>query len=198
MAIVTLVSGGFDSTLMSLMARDGGAELFPLFVDYGQLAAKREWDACQLQHRTHRLPEPKRIVLADFGKVIPSGITNATMRINEDAFLPGRNFLLLLVGASHAYNVQADSVAIGLLNPQYHLFPDQTPEFISQVQASLRTALNRDISILTPLFGFGKADILRLASERGVIGTYSCHSGNETPCGKCISCLEIANAQKGR
>ena len=35
MGIVTLVSGGFDSTLMSLMAHEEGATLFPLFIDYG-------------------------------------------------------------------------------------------------------------------------------------------------------------------
>ena len=39
--IVTLVSGGFDSTLMSLMAQEEGIQLFPLFVDYGQLGLAR-------------------------------------------------------------------------------------------------------------------------------------------------------------
>ncbi len=43
MQIVTLVSGGVDSTLMSLMAQEEGVTLFPLFVDYGQLGAEREW-----------------------------------------------------------------------------------------------------------------------------------------------------------
>lgn len=33
MGIVTLVSGGIDSTLMSLMAHEEGIQLFPLFVE---------------------------------------------------------------------------------------------------------------------------------------------------------------------
>ena len=33
--IVTLVSGGIDSTLMSMMAQEEGIALFPLFIDYG-------------------------------------------------------------------------------------------------------------------------------------------------------------------
>jgi 7-cyano-7-deazaguanine synthase in queuosine biosynthesis len=47
MGIVTLVSGGYDSTLMSLMAHEEGILLHPLFVDYGQLGATKEWqDIC--------------------------------------------------------------------------------------------------------------------------------------------------------
>jgi hypothetical protein len=39
-----------------------------------------------------------------------------------EAFLPGRNLLLLLCGAAYAYSVQADSIAIGLLSPKDRLF----------------------------------------------------------------------------
>ena len=56
MGIVPLVSGGFDSTLMSLMAQEEGVALFPLFVDYGQLAASKEWAACQRFHEQFGLP----------------------------------------------------------------------------------------------------------------------------------------------
>ena len=94
MPIVTLVSGGLDSTLMSLMAQEEGIALFPLFVDYGQLGSAREWTACQLLHDRHGLPKVTRMDISGFGKVITSGITNTAMRINEDAFLPGRNLLL--------------------------------------------------------------------------------------------------------
>src|SRR3972149_5271454 len=116
---------------MSVMAHEEGVALFPLFVDYGQLGSAREWTACQLLHDRHGLPKVTRMDISGFGKVITSGITNTALRINEDAFLPGRNLLLLLCGAAHAYRVQADGVAIGLLNPDDHIFPDQTQEFLN-------------------------------------------------------------------
>ena len=50
MGIVTLVSGGLDSTLMSMLIREEGVPLFPLFIDYGQLAVSREWEACKRLH----------------------------------------------------------------------------------------------------------------------------------------------------
>ena len=46
MSIVTLVSGGLDSTLVALLARDEGLEQYPLFVDYGQRAKDKELSAC--------------------------------------------------------------------------------------------------------------------------------------------------------
>lgn len=196
MGIVTLVSGGYDSTLMSLMAQEEGVELFPLFVDYGQLGAAKEWEACKRLHEKHGLPSVTRMDLSGFGKTIPSGITDSRLRINEDAFLPGRNLLFVLAGAAHAFKVQANSVAIGLLDPAQHLFPDQTREFVEACEAIIETAMGRRIRVLTPLIEFSKSDVLAMAQARGLNDTYSCHAGTDAPCGVCVACVEITNAEK--
>jgi 7-cyano-7-deazaguanine synthase len=196
--IVTLVSGGYDSTLMSLMAQEEGVELFPLFVDYGQLGAAKEWEACKRLHEKHGLPTVTRMDLSGFGKTIPSGITDSRLRINEDAFLPGRNLLFVLAGAAHAFKVQAHGVAIGLLDPVQHLFPDQTREFVQACEATIEVGLGRRIRVLTPLIEFSKRDVLAMALARGLKDTYSCHAGTEEPCGVCVACVEIMNAEKGR
>ena len=197
MGIVTLVSGGFDSTLMSLMAHEEGAALFPIFIDYGQLGVEKEWEACQQIHEQFDLPPVIRMDLSGFGKVIPSGLTDSSLRINEDAFLPGRNLLFVLAGAAHAFKVGADSVAIGLLNPDNHLFPDQTLEFVKQSEQIVETTMGARIKILAPLIGFSKRDVLKMARDRGIENTYSCHAGSDKPCGECIACMEIANAKEG-
>ena len=198
MGIVTLVSGGIDSTLMSLMAQEEGVELFPLFVDYGQLGAAKEWEACKHLHEKYGLPRVARMDVSGFGKTIPSGITDPRLRLNEDAFLPGRNLLFVLAGAAHALKVQANSLALGLLDPAQHLFPDQTREFIEACEAMIETAMGKRIKVLTPLIEFSKSDVLAMARSRGLSGTYSCHAGGDTPCGVCVACLEIANAEKRR
>jgi len=196
MSIVTLVSGGIDSTLMSLMAHEEGIVINPLFVDYGQLSSNREWNACEQLHERYGLPLVKRMDVSGFGRIVPSGITDPTMRINEDAFLPGRNLLLLLCGAAYAYSVQADGVAIGLLNPEDCLFPDQTLDFLRKTEDIIETAMKKRITVLAPLIEFTKADILSLATARGLQDTYSCHAGGNEPCGKCVACIEIANAKE--
>jgi len=196
MALVTLVSGGLDSTLMSLLAFEEGIKLYPLFLDYGQLGSSKEWRACQLLHKRYGLPKVTRMDVAGFGRVVPSGITNSRMRVNEDAFLPGRNMLFVLCGAAYACAVDANSVAIGLLNPEDRLFPDQTREFLDQCEVVIEVAMGRRISILAPLLQLRKRDILAMVKSRGVSGTYSCHAGGDKPCGECVSCLEIAAARK--
>ena len=198
MGIVTLVSGGLDSTIMSLMAHDEGIALHPLFLDYGQLGAAKEWAACQLLHEKYGLPKVTRMDISGYGRTIPSGITNPSLRINEDAFLPGRNLLLILCAAAHAYSVQADGVAIGLLNPESHLFPDQTRGFLDQCEIMIEIAMLKHIAVIAPLIEFTKADVMEIARTRGVWDTYSCHSGKDTPCGKCVSCIEIENAKGGK
>lgn len=184
MAIVTLVSGGLDSTIMSLIAHEEGIALHPLFVDYGQLGGGKEWAVCQLLHEKHGLPRVTRMDISGFGRTIPSGITNPQMRVNEDAFLPGRNLLLILAGAALAYSVQANGVAIALLDPEDHLFPDQTADFLKQCEIMVEVTMGRRVSVLAPLMGFTKRDIMAMARTRGLEGTYSCHVGGDTPCGR--------------
>ena len=197
MGIVPLVSGGFDSTLMSLLAHEEGLELFPLFIDYGQLGVEKEWEACQRLHAYFGLPKVIRMDLAGFGKTIPCGLTHKSLRINEDAFLPGRNLLFALAGAAHAFIVQSDSIALGLLDPKDHLFLDQTGEFVKECERIIEVAMGKAISVLTPLIEFSKSDVLAMAATRGLLDAYSCHAGGDTPCGVCIACVEISSAKKG-
>jgi 7-cyano-7-deazaguanine synthase len=194
MKLVTLVSGGIDSTLMSILAKEQQFELYPLFIDYGQLGNKLEWQACVYNHSKHNLPVPKKLSIAGFGKLIHSGLTDRKLRVKEDAFLPGRNSLFLLAASSYAYQMQSKNIAIGLLTDQFKLFPDQSKEFIAVAEKFISMEMDYEIKVLTPLMGFNKAEVIKLARSKKISKTYSCHSGKLKPCGKCISCLEIKNA----
>ncbi len=191
MSIVTLVSGGLDSTLMAVLARDAGVNQFPLFINYGQRALKHELAACRRSMRNNRLPKPAVADVAGFGKLIRSGLTDSARHIMEDAFTPGRNLLFLLLGGAYAYQVGANAVAIGLLTERTSLFPDQTSRFAANAESLLSECLGRELGVVMPLKEFTKSDVVRVAGEKKIHGTYSCHSGNESPCGKCISCREF-------
>lgn len=192
MSIVNLVSGGLDSTLIGVMSHEEDIATHPLFIDYGQRAAQREWETCQAVHKQHHLPSPTRMDISGFGKVICSGLTSRTKDVKEDAFTPGRNLMFLLLGSSYALQVGAQAVAIGLLAERFSLFPDQRALFLVKAESAIQEALGHAIRIVTPLFNFSKTDVMRLAKEKGICGTYSCHAGTEVPCGRCISCLEAA------
>lgn len=190
MSIVTLVSGGLDSTVMALLTKEEGLTQFPLFIDFGQLGRDRELQACRTNFIKHELPEPHVASLGGYGALLPSGITDPNKHILEDAFLPCRNLIFLTVGAAYAFQCGASTLAIGLLDEAYHLFPDQTRKFLTDTEALLTQSLGRSITLVAPLMSFSKADVLKLAKAMGVSNTYSCHAGTEKPCGVCIACRE--------
>jgi len=191
MKIVMLASGGLDSALVACLAKEMGHQQLPLFIDYGQRARDRELAACIEAMKRLSLPEPAIANLSGFGSLIRSGLTDAKLRIYEDAFTPGRNMLFLLAAAAYAQQNNADAIAIGLLNESTSIFPDQTSAFLKSAEATLRLAVDRPVQILAPLSAFVKADVVALAAQKGIDRTYSCHSGEAVPCEICIACREF-------
>lgn len=196
MSVVTLVSGGIDSLVMSKIIDLQGETQLPLFIDYGQLARKNEWAACQSVLKKSGLPEPQKVDISGYGQLISTGITDSTKHIHKDAYLPGRNLLFLTVASAYAQDNGVKKVAIGLLSERTHLFPDQTERFIVNANIAVNEAMNNDLVIVTPLIQFVKSDVIKLAKHYNlpIADTYSCHSGQKKYCGKCISCLEIINS----
>ena len=190
MSIVTLVSGGLDSTLIAKLAQEEGLRQYPLFVDYGQRSRKQELAACRRAMIDLNLPEPKVANLSGFGALIRSGLTDHKLNIVEDAFTPGRNMLFLLTAAAYAYQVDADAVSIGLLHESTSLFPDQSSTFLHDAQGMIRRCMGKSIKVLAPLAAFHKAEVVALAKQKGIQNTYSCHMGGEEACGACIACNE--------
>lgn len=196
MGVVALVSGGIDSLVMSKIIEKQGETVRPIFIDYGQRAARKEWSACKRLFRECNLPEVIKVDLNGYGKLIPSGLTDKSKNIYDDAFLPGRNMLFLLVGSAYAHHKGEKIVAIGLLSEEAHLFPDQTENFIVNANFALNSALDDTLTIVTPLIHFSKSQVIKLAEHYNIpLGnTYSCHSGADRYCGKCVSCMELINS----
>jgi len=188
MKIVILASGGIDSSLIMLLLKKENNDILPLHIDYGQLAEKKEWESCNKICKYLSLV-PTRLDISGFGRTINSGLTNESLDIFEDAFLPTRNLTFLTMGAAYAFSKGANVMAIGLLaNP---IFPDQTKQFVSKATESISEAIGKRMQILTPFIDLDKRDILNLAAKHQLPNlTYYCHSGADVPCGKCVSCKE--------
>jgi 7-cyano-7-deazaguanine synthase len=195
MSMVTLVSGGLDSTVMALLAQEEGLIQFPLFIDYGQLSRAKELSACLSNFRRYGLPTPEIVELQGYGALLSSGLTDPSKQIFEDAFLPCRNLLFLTVGGAYAHQCGANAVAIGLLDEAFSLFPDQTKAFVGDAEALISKSLGHPMRVLTPLMSFSKAEVVSIAKAKRISGTYSCHAGTDTPCGVCVACREYGDLE---
>jgi 7-cyano-7-deazaguanine synthase len=195
MSIVTLVSGGLDSTLVAKLAQEEGIKQYPLFVDYGQRSCDRELAACRRAMIDLNLSEPKVANLSGYGELIHSGLTDPHLHVVQDAFTPGRNMLFLLTAAAYAYQVGADAVSIGLLHESDSLFPDQTSAFLQAAENLIKRCMGRNIKVIAPLSTFHKADVVALAKLKSIQNTYSCHMGGENACGECIACNEFKDEE---
>jgi len=193
-SLVVLMSGGFDSSLAAAMAVDEGISVIPVFIDYGQRALERELEASRRICAQLGLEPPTVVDLSGFGRSVPSGLTRNDMDLNADAFLPGRNLLFLVAAASVAFSRGAAGVVIGLLDESSAIYPDQTASFVQAAERAIEAALGSRIKILTPLITVSKGAVMQLAQARGISETYSCHLGQEEPCGECIACREILNS----
>jgi 7-cyano-7-deazaguanine synthase len=134
--------------------------------------------------------------ITGFGQIIHSGLTDRDLDINRDAFLPCRNLIFLTCGAAYAYRKNAPAVAIGLVDESAAIFPDQTREFVTQAERMVSYTMGRNVRFLAPLLNVTKAEVIAIAREIGLEGSYSCHSGTLEPCGECISCIERERASK--
>lgn len=195
-SIITLYSGGLDSTLMVLLLRDSGYNVFPIFINYGQINYKREIFSAQHNAKFFNFNNIVELNISNFGKVVPSGITNDKMDIVKDAFLPNRNLLFLLCASSYGHVKDVHHIAIGLLDEKVSIFPDQTKNFILNSQNVLSQSLGSEIRISAPLLTFSKQDVIKMALDMGIHSTYSCHAGGDTPCGKCIACREFISKEE--
>ena len=191
MRAVVLASGGLDSTLLARLASEQGYDVFPLFVNYGQLAAGIELSHCRSAMKANDIRTPSVANLNGFGELVPSGLTNSDFHIVDQAFTPGRNSLFLLSAASYAATIGAQTIMIGLLDEIFHLFPDQTKDYLEKAEQFLRLAVGKPISIKAPLMAFSKQEVIAMAEAKDIGPTYSCHVGSEVPCGVCIACKEF-------
>ncbi|MEY4636693.1 MAG: 7-cyano-7-deazaguanine synthase [Acidobacteriota bacterium] len=207
MNTVVLLSGGLDSAVLA--AHEAQAALVqPVYVSVG-LA----WEPGERTMVERLLTSPRFA-----GELLPLACVEFTMRDlypsahwamrgdppaydtpDRDAYLPGRNLVLLTKAAMIAAGSDATRIALAPLsgNP----FPDATPEFFSAMATALSLGLDHPIEIATPFLDWKKEHVIRRGIELGVplALTLSCMNpatDQVVPrhCGLCSKCRERRDA----
>jgi 7-cyano-7-deazaguanine synthase len=186
---VTLLSGGLDSAVSMLLARERAEIVLALTVDYGQKARRNEiWAAaafCSSYGITHRVISLPFMLEMDSGIIENSGIEDSS------PWVPNRNGLLINVAACYSENLHADWVICGFNREEGLDFPDNTREFIEAINQSLAYSTLNQVKLMSMVQDMDKAEIANSARLLGIDLNmiWSCYRSGDRPCGLCPSCV---------
>ena len=213
---LVLFSGGQDSTTCLAWALARFARVETIGFDYGQrhrielearlrvLAAIRsgfpEW--------ADRLGEDHLFSLDVLKQIGGSALTDSIqIEMGKNglptSFVPGRNVLFLTTAAALAYRRDINDLVGGMCETDFSGYPDCREKTVQATAVALTLALDRPVTVHTPLMWIDKAETWALADELGgqklvdLIReeTVTCYEGDHTHrhdwgygCGACPAC----------
>lgn len=205
--LIVLLSGGLDSMVCAGLAREAGARIVALTIDYNQRHRVELESAARI---AAHVGAAEHIVLPlDLRRFGGSALTD-DIAVPKDGpeydgegsnvpvtYVPARNLIFLSLTLGLAEARRAQDIVIGVNALDYSGYPDCRPEFIAGFEKLARLATRDgdkgvDFHIHAPLQHMTKADIAaevaRLGMDAGM--SWSCYdpapSGEH--CGLCDSC----------
>ncbi len=155
-----LHSGGLDSTVCLLLAKEKERDVISLGIDYGQ-RHRIELEYALAYCCKHGIE--RRVIHVEWDKTVrdmPTGRSLQEIRAAvSPAFLPGRNVIFLSLACAEAAGIEADEVWIGVNAIDFSGYPDCRPEFIDAFKMMLKEAIPNGPEIVTPLIQMSKPDI---------------------------------------
>jgi 7-cyano-7-deazaguanine synthase len=205
MKIVTIISGGMDSTVLAWqLAKEGYEQLFLSF-DYGQRHKKElEFAASTAKtlHCDHQI-----ISLTDITRFLSTSALTGNVPVpdghyNENSMratvVPNRNPIMLSIACGIASSKNIPEVAIGVHTGDRYNYPDCRPGFILQFNSMEVAALDGFTTpcVYAPFIELSKAQIASIGKEIGLdfSTSWSCYKGGKIHCGRCGTCVERIEA----
>ena len=207
---IVLCSGGLDSVVAAhfIKRKKGYQELKIIFFDYGQKSIAQEEKSARKCAKDLG-SEFKKISLRYLGE-ISNSLINKKGRIKklkkEDLidtrdeskkwYVPCRNLVFLSYGLAIAEdlflskNKKFDIIA-GFKNEGLDPFPDQSKEFLSNINKIAKKNCMVKLKVKAPLIEKDKEDIVALGLDLGIdlSRTWSCYLGKKKQCGNCLACM---------
>jgi Predicted PP-loop superfamily ATPase len=212
---LVLLSGGLDSTVNFLIARERGGVEVAVTVDYGQRSSRRETERaralCGAYGVRHLVLDagwlarfaPDALVAGDIPppRVGPEQLADKDlMRESMSAvWVPNRNGLLANMGACVAEAEGLPWIVMGLNAEEAATFPDNSAAFVRETNHALGYSTRSHVKLRSFTITWDKMDIMREAIARELDFRYlwSCYNGEELMCGRCESCARlIASARR--
>lgn len=204
---LVILSGGLDSTVSLASLKEKLNIKLAITFDYGQRAAKNELTASKkiadfygVEHKIIELPWLKNITktsLVNRNENVPEpDITQDTTDAMKAVWVPNRNGIFLNIAAGFCDSFGIDYIIFGANKEEASTFPDNSKEFISEINKSLSYSTLTKTEVLAPLIEMNKIEIVKLGKELNTPFNLisSCYYSQDKHCGKCESCKRLQNA----
>lgn len=204
MRIVSLLSGGMDSSTLAFHLRREGHEVLPIAFIYGQRHAKEinaaktlcafagfPLEVVNIKHLQNLFSAS---ALVDTSTPVPEGhYAHESMKATV---VPNRNMVMLALAAAYAISNQAEAIAIAAHAGDHAIYPDCRPEFHDAMGRAFELCDYRPIKLLRPFIELTKDRIAARGHQLDVpfSMTWSCYKGGALHCGKCGTCVERKEA----
>ncbi len=174
--VLVLFSGGIDSTSCIHYYKELGYNVKGLFINYGQPAALKEHQAIKALSKILSIETIQ--IETDFRPNIEKGL------------IQGRNYLLISL-ALGCFPFSKGIISLGIHSGTK--YPDCSENFVKLNQQVIDLYSNGNIVIDCPFISSQKNDIYNYFKKTNIPFelTYSCELGGDTPCGECLTCLDI-------
>ncbi len=200
--VISLLSGGLDSSTVLAWALHEGYVPIALSFDYGQRhsreleSAKKIAEYYEVEHRIMKL-DMRAIggsALTDDIEVPDFDMENIGKEIPV-TYVPARNTILLSIALGLAETTGAKKIFIGANAIDYSGYPDCRPEYFDAINRAFMLGTKAGVEgnpivVEAPLLKMTKADIVRLGYSLKLPFeyTWSCYRGGDKACGRCDSC----------
>lgn len=200
MKVVTILSGGMDSTTLVYDLIKRGHEVKCLSFNYGQ-RHKKELEyaskTCEKLGIEHSI-----INLEGITSLISNSALTGDIEVPEGHYedetmkrtvVPNRNMIMLSIAIGYAENLGYECVAIANHSGDHAIYPDCRTEFIKKLSEAAELGTYNEIYIFAPYSNITKTDIAKIGLNLGIDydkETWSCYKGGEEHCHKCGTCVE--------
>lgn len=208
---IVLFSGGIDSTTALYWAKKNFEKNYALTFFYGQ----RHSIEIEMAKKIAEREGIEHIILnVDLSRIGGSSLTDRKMEIEDisleelgeripSTYVPFRNGIFLSLATALAEVLECENIVVGFHSLDSPNYPDTSKDFVLAMEKAINIGtragrIGKKISILSPLIGMKKEEIIKFGLEMGADYSYSisCYRGNEIPCMRCPACRIRESAWK--
>jgi len=199
---LVMLSGGQDSATCLAIAFERFNKLFTVSFDYGQkhkmeLVYSRVLSKKAKAEKHFEIPLPSLSLVSKSSSLINKNISTSGQHLIDknlpSSFLPNRNFIMLGLAASLAYELNTTNIFTGVCQTDYNGYPDCRNNTIEAIEKAISLSLNKKFTIYAPLMYKTKAEtIITMSILKRMdwyVSTHTCYEGVRPPCNKCPACL---------